>query len=84
LRQAAAHREGRLRQEDGVAVVAASGGIFAGVSHEVSFRRLGSFRLERRSALEIPASAGLQALRRYAGRLIEIGRNRRTSMAPPV
>ena len=39
LGQAAAHGEGRLRQEDGLAVVA-GGGRVAGVSHEVSFRRV--------------------------------------------
>ena len=40
LRQAAAHGEGRFRQEDGLAVVAAGGGGVGLGGHEVSSRRL--------------------------------------------
>ncbi len=75
LRQAAAHGEGRLGQEDGFAIVAAGGGV-AGVSHEVSFRRR---CVIVRVGID-PGVHGARALQRYAGRLIEIGRNTRTVM----
>jgi len=105
LGQAAAHRERRLGQEDGVAIVAAGRGLGVGVGHGMSFRLLRARPfgngVERQSSVkapdgpcldgsrrrrlgemfrEIPTCAGLSALQRYAGRLIEIGRITRRVM----
>jgi len=79
LGQAAAHGEGRLGQEDRLAVVAASRSV-GSVGHEVSFRRWVIVRV----SLDSPDERGAWALRRYAGRLIEIGRNTRTVMVETV
>src|SRR5690606_37093046 len=69
LGQAAAHGEGRLREEDGLAIVASGGRVVTGlwgVGHEVLSRRLivrGEFRGTRRARGVSPA-----ALRRAANR----------------
>ena len=70
LRQSTAHGEGRLGQEDGFAIVATGGRVFAvfgGFGHEVSFRRRWVIV---RVGLDIPACTGPWpwALRRAANR----------------